>query len=93
MRTMRLCSIGSAILLSACLAKSRNAIRAGSDDPSRFTYTRVYYTPDKETHFENLTVALSKVAFAPPAAPVHIGGTRAVSSAFFFGADAGWGCS
>lgn len=60
--------------------------------PSRFTYTRIYCTPDKETHFENVTVELSRMVFAPPpAAPVHIGGNRPVSSAFLFGADARWG--
>lgn len=90
-RTMPLCSIVSVMLLSGCVATSRTAIRPGSNDPSRFTYTRIYCTPDKETHFENVTVELSKMAFAPPAAPVYIGGTRAASSAFFFGADPRWG--
>jgi len=37
MRTMRLCSIVSAMLLSGCVPTSRNAIRSGSYDPSRFT--------------------------------------------------------
>ena len=93
MRTMRLCSIVSVMLLTGCMASSGNAIRSGSHDPSRFTYTRVYCTPDRETHFENVTVELSKMVFAPPAAPVYIGGNRPVSSAFFFGADARWGAN
>jgi hypothetical protein len=91
MRPTRLFSIVSAMLLFGCVASSRNAIRSGSYDPSRFTYTRIYCTPDRETHFENVTVELSKMSFAPPAAPVYIGGTRPVSSAFFFGAEARWG--
>lgn len=93
MRTMPLISIVSAMLLFACVTTSHNAIRSGSSDPSRFSYTRVYCTPDRETHFENVTVELSKMVFAPPAAPVYIGGNRPVSSAFFFGADARWGAN
>ncbi|SRR5258706_317884 len=91
MRTVRFISLVSAMLLSGCVATSRNAIRSDSSDASHFTYTRIYCTADRETHFENVTVELSKMVFAPPAAPVHIGGTRPVSSAFFFGADPRWG--
>ncbi len=35
---------------------------------------------DNETHFENVTIELSKINFAPPAPPVYIGGNRPASS-------------
>ena len=46
--------------------------RPRSTSPSKFTYTRIYCTPDTETHFENVTVDLAKVAAAPPAPPMYI---------------------
>jgi hypothetical protein len=71
MRKMLLCSIVSAVLLSGCGAASLNASR----DLSRFTYTRIYCTPDTETHFETVTVELSKVSTNPPASPAYLGAT------------------
>jgi hypothetical protein len=65
--------------------------RQDSHDPSRFTYPRLYCTPDDNSHFENVTVELPRVDFAPPAAPIHIGGNVAASSAFFGGFESGWG--
>jgi hypothetical protein len=76
------------IVLSGCSAVSRGQ---GSHDPSRFTYTRVYCTTDGDTHFQNVTVELRKISFAPPAPPIYIGGNLPASSAFFGGFDAGWG--
>ena len=90
MRMMLLLSIISAVLLSACAATSLRA-QSRSHDPSRFTYTRIYCTPNRETHFDNVTVELSKVSFAPPAPPAYVGGNRPASSAFFVGLDARWG--
>jgi hypothetical protein len=62
-----------------------------SHDPSRFTYLRLYCTSDGNSHFQDVTVELPKIDFAPPAAPIHIGGNVAASSAFFGGFEAGWG--
>jgi len=90
MREMFLFLIGSAALLSGC-GTGLFQTPPQSKNPSRFTYTRIYCTPDTETHFENVTVELSQRSFAPPAAPLYVGGNRAVSSAFFLGADARWG--
>jgi hypothetical protein len=59
--------------------------------PSRFTYTRIYCTPDHETHFADVKVELVETDFAPPAAPVGIGGQLPASSTFFLGAEAHWG--
>ena len=69
----------SAVLLSGCAAASVNA-PLRSQDLSRFTYTRIYCRPDTETHFENVTVELSKTNVAPPASPLYAGGNRSVSS-------------
>jgi hypothetical protein len=63
----------------------------GSGDPSRFTYPRLYCTPDGNSHWKSVTVELPKINFAPPAAPVHIGDKVPASSAFFGGFEAGWG--
>ncbi len=63
----------------------------GSHDPARFTYPRLYCTPDGNSHFQSVTVELSKINFSPPAAPIYIGGNVPASSAFFGGFEAGWG--
>ncbi len=59
--------------------------------PTHFTYPRLYCTPDGTSHFEEVAVELREANFAPPAAPVYVGGYVPVSSAFFGGFDAGWG--
>ncbi len=63
----------------------------GPADPSRLTYARLYCTPDGNSHFDTVTVELPKVDFAPPAAPINIGGHVPASTAFFGGFEAGWG--
>ena len=63
----------------------------GSGDPSRITYLRLYCTPDGNSHWESVAVELPKIDFAPPAAPIHIGGKVTASTAFFGGFEAGWG--
>jgi hypothetical protein len=67
------------------------AMQQRADDPSRFTYPRLYCTPDGNSHFQDVTVELPRMDFAPPAAPIHIGGKVAASSVFFGGFEAGWG--
>jgi hypothetical protein len=76
------------ILLSEYAPASRSQ---GFHDPSRFTYTRLYCFPEGGTHFQDVTVELRKMNFAPPAAPLFIGGDLPASSVFFGGFDAGWG--
>lgn len=46
----------------------------GSGDPSRFTYLRLYCTPDGNSHWDSVAVELPRIDFAPPAPPIHIGG-------------------
>jgi hypothetical protein len=61
------------------------------DDASQFTYTRLYCTPDNQSHFTQVTAELAKENFAPPAAPVAIGGNKPASKAFIGGFAARWG--
>ncbi len=49
MREMLLFSVVGALLLSGCGTGSLST--AQGNDPSRFTYTRVYCTPDAESTF------------------------------------------
>jgi len=62
-----------------------------SRDPSRFTYARLYCGPGGDTHFQDVTVELRQMNFAPPAPPVYIGTDLSASRAFVGGFDAGWG--
>jgi hypothetical protein len=62
-----------------------------STDPSRFTYARLHCTADGESHFQNVTVELRKMNFAPPASPINVGGNSAAASAFFAGFEPHWG--
>jgi hypothetical protein len=62
-----------------------------SQDPSRITYPLLYCTPDAHSHFRDVTVELPSIDFAPPAAPIHIGGTLPASSVFFGGFESYWG--
>jgi hypothetical protein len=91
MRKMLLFSIVGAVVLSGCGAASLDAIKSRSHDPSRFTYTRVYCTPDGETHFETMTIELPKTSAAPPAPPAYLGGNRSASGMSFGGFDPHWG--
>jgi hypothetical protein len=62
-------------------------------DASRFTYTRLYCTPDNESHFAELTADLASQNFAPPASPLNIGGNQKASTVFFGGFEAHWGAA
>ena len=66
-------------------------IAKADDSAARFTYVRLYCTPDNELHFTDITVDLTKENFAPPAAPIAIGGNQQVSRAFIAGFEARWG--
>ena len=60
------------------------------DDASRFTYVQLHCTPDNQSHFTDVTIELAKENFAPPAAPIAIGGNQQVSRAFIAGFEAHW---
>lgn len=59
-------------------------------DPTRISYTRIYCTPDNESHFETVTNDLAKVDAAPPAQPFYAKGGPATRAAFAV-FEAGWG--
>jgi hypothetical protein len=88
---MLLYSIVSTMLLSGCGGVSLSAPESRSHGPSRFTYTRLYCTPDTETHFETVAIDLSKIDAVPPALPVYAGGRSPASRVSFGGFDAHWG--
>jgi len=89
MRNLFFFSVAGVFFVSGCSTGWFS--KAEPRDPSRFAYTRVFCTPDNESHFETVTVALSKTNAAPPASPLYTGGNRPVSTALFVGADAQWG--
>ena len=89
MRKMFFISVVGVLLLSGC--RTGWFSKTEPRDPSRFTYTRVFCTPDNESHFENVTVQLAKTNVAPPASPAFAGGARPGSGTLFVAADAHWG--
>jgi hypothetical protein len=96
---------GAAIVMTAVLALAMGAVSstAGAEeastkiqlqnDASKFSYFRLYCSPDNETHFANLTAELAEQNFAPPAAPIYIGGKQPSSSVFFAGFGPHWGAA
>jgi uncharacterized protein DUF861 len=84
-------SIVCAVLLLGCGTGLFKTAQSQSNDPSRFIYTRLYCTPDIETHFETVTINLSKIDAVPPALPVYAGGRKPASLVVFTGYDAHWG--
>jgi hypothetical protein len=96
---------GAAIVMTAVLALAMSAASstAGAEeastkiqsqnDASKFSYARLYCGPDHETHFADLTAELAEQNFAPPAAPIYIGGDQSSSSVFFAGFGPHWGAA
>ena len=96
---------GAAIVMTAVLALAMSAASstAGAEeasakiqsqnDASKFSYARLYCGPDHETHFAGLTAELAEQNFAPPAAPIYIGGRQPSSSVFFAGFGPHWGAA
>jgi hypothetical protein len=87
--------VGVLMILSA-VALAVNVISStakAEDDASRFTYTRLHCTPDNQSHFTDVTIELAKENFAPPAAPIAIGGNKPTSRAFIAGFGAHWGAA
>jgi hypothetical protein len=90
---------GRRVTVGALMMSAVAALGAGvtgstaraEDDASQFTYTRLYCTPDNQSHFTQVTAELAKENFAPPAAPVAIGGNKPASKAFIGGFAARWG--
>jgi hypothetical protein len=79
------------VLGSVATAEDLAEAPSSQRDASRLAYARLYCTADNESHFGDLAVDLAKQDFAPPAAPIFIGGNRPASSVLFAGFEAGWG--
>ena len=74
-----------ALMISSVVALGVSVISStakAEDDASRFTYVRLHCTPDNQSHFTDVTIELAKENFAPPAAPIAIGGDKPTSRAF-----------
>lgn len=70
------------VLLPGCQSMLEHPAATPSAEPSRFAYTRIVCTPDNESHFETVTLDLSKVDAAPPAQPFFAKGSAASRAAF-----------
>lgn len=77
-------------LLSLTVALGTGCATLPAKDLSRLSYTRVFCTPDNESHFDSMTVELTKVDAAPPAQPFFARGSPA-SRAAFAAFEPGWG--
>ena len=84
------CSIVGCVLLSGCGTASVRPAGPQSQDPARFTYTRLYCTSDNESHFETVSIDLTKVDTTPPAPPTFVKANPA-SRTLFVGFDPRWG--
>jgi hypothetical protein len=84
------CSIIGCVLLSSCGTAWVRPATPQSQDPSRFAYTRLYCTPDNESHFETVTADLAKVDATPPAPPIFVKANPA-SRTVLAGFDPHWG--
>jgi EutQ-like cupin domain len=86
----------AALMLSSIVALGVSVICStakAEDDASRFTYVRLHCTPDQQSHFTDVTIDLVKENFAPPAAPIAIGGNKPTSRAFIAGFGEHWGAT
>ena len=83
--TSAVVALGIGALSSGASAEDIGKTTSSQLGPSRLAYARLYCTPDYESHFAELTADLAKQNFAPPAAPIYIGGNQSASSVFFAG--------
>ena len=85
-----------ALMISSVVALGVSVISSSAkaeDDASRFTYARLHCTPDNQSHFTDVTIELTKENFAPPAAPIAIGGNKPTSRAFIAAFWPHWGAA
>lgn len=84
---------GSAVANRAAAPTSvaDGSVPSNSTDASVVTWTRLYCTPDNESHFETKSATLDRINFAPPASPIFIGGGGEAKKIMFGGFEAGWG--
>ena len=80
------------ILLAGCSTAALRASVQQTQDPSHLTYTRLYCSPDRESHFELVTVELGRVDAAPPAPP-FFAKANAASRMVFAAFESHWGAA
>jgi hypothetical protein len=83
-------SVVACVLVASCASEPRKPFLQQSQDPSRFAYSRLYCTPDHESHFETAIIELGRVDATPPALPSFAKGNSA-ARLVFAGFDARWG--
>ena len=86
-------ALGVGVISSIARAEDIGRATSSQLDASRLAYARLYCTSDNESHFSELTAELTKQNFAPPAAPIYIGGNKQASALFFGGFEAHWGAA
>lgn len=79
------------LALTACATVGPPSAVATSSDASAVKWTRLYCTPDNESHFEAMSSPLEQINFAPPASPIFIGGGGPATKVVFGGFEQGWG--
>jgi hypothetical protein len=82
------------LALTACATiggQGRHLTPPRSNDASVITWTRLYCTPDNESHFETVSAPLEAINFAPPASPIFIGGGGPAGKTVFGGFEPNWG--
>ncbi len=57
---------------------------------SSYTYHRIFTDSEGESHYDEVTVDLKEMDFAPPAPPLFIGGRMQSVGTSFLKARAGW---
>ncbi len=80
--------VASAVLVGFSVTSTKVVAQ---DETSLFKYVRLHCTSDNESHFSDVAAELIKENFAPPAAPIAIGGKRTTSTSFIAGFEAHWG--
>jgi hypothetical protein len=68
-------ALGIVAASSTVRAEDTGKATSSELDASRFTCTRLYCTPDNESHFAELTADLASQNFAPPAFHLTLEGT------------------
>ncbi len=88
-RMLRLLPIGLAVSLTCASSEAQTPTPAG--DAPNASYTRIYCTPDNETHFDTVAVNFTPIAAAPPAPPFYRGTATTASRAVILAFGARWG--
>src|SRR6516225_3544078 len=66
-------ALSISVISSTASAEDIGKATSSGLDGSRLTYTRLYCTPDNESHFAELRAELAKQNFTPPAASIYVG--------------------